>query len=224
MPQYAPLLPALQSLELFSERQPALGCHNLDGATVFGGGLPSDQAALFEAVNQICDARGGLWDKLELKAVDAGTTCVTTDDAAAIKAGAETHAACLANTLASADSSACLRGPTSSSMEEAWNGLIDAIVEAGEYTKNHPFYDTELDRAEGMRRLLRTLIVALEDGMDDKGFPYFARRVDLLKRGALDNPDNTYYFARIEVVGEAERTFSSFVRGYTKLPVRVKRR
>lgn len=31
-------------------------------------------------------------------------------------------------------------------------------------------------------------------------------------------------FERIEVVGEVERTFSSFVRGYTKLPVRVKRR
>ena len=30
-------------------------------------------------------------------------------------------------------------------------------------------------------------------------------------------------FERIEVVGEAERTFSSFVHGYTKLPVRVKR-
>ena len=137
------------------------------------------------------------WDKLEVKAVDAGTACVTTDDATAIKAGAEAHAACVASTLASPDSAACLRGPTSSPMEEAWNGLVDAIVEAGEWTKNHPFYDTELDRAEGMRRLLRTLIVALEDGMDDKGFPYFARRVDLLKRGALDNPDNTYYFARI---------------------------
>ena len=31
-------------------------------------------------------------------------------------------------------------------------------------------------------------------------------------------------FDRIEVVGEEKRTFSSFVRGYTELPVRVFRK
>lgn len=137
------------------------------------------------------------WEKLEAKAANEGAACVTTDDGETIKAGAESHASCVANTLGATGGDACLRGPTSSPMEEAWDGLINAIVEAGEFTKNHPFYDTELDRAKGMRRLLRTLIVSLEHGMDDFDFPYFARRVDLLKRGALDNADNTYYFARI---------------------------
>jgi len=31
-------------------------------------------------------------------------------------------------------------------------------------------------------------------------------------------------FENIEVVGEVERTFSSFVKGYTSLPVRVTRK
>lgn len=133
------------------------------------------------------------WRRAESKAAGA---CPTIGDEARLLSGIRANADCVASALATGDAS-CLRGAATSSAEEALNRFISAFMGSAEFIKSHPFYDSPQDRAEGIRRLLRTTAHAIQDGFDDKDFPVFSRRPDHLIRGALDNPDNTYYQARI---------------------------
>ncbi|MBY0400664.1 DUF1214 domain-containing protein [Myxococcota bacterium] len=82
-------------------------------------------------------------------------------------------------------------------LEAAHERLVQAVAEAGEIVKAHPFYRDPRNRASGFAFLSSMLIAALEeDVVQDPDFPFF-RILDFRIREGGDNPDQRYAFTRI---------------------------
>lgn len=81
----------------------------------------------------------------------------------------------------------------------AWDEFCDALKHAGQQVLRPEAPATEIDRAEGYRYLSRLLRIGLEMHLEfaDPDFPgFFLPSHETGKIGA-DNPDNLYYFAKI---------------------------
>jgi len=82
-------------------------------------------------------------------------------------------------------------------MEAAYAGLVEAMREAGEIVKRHPFYRDPVNQAGAFAFLSSMLIATLEEDLiQDPDFPLF-RILDFRIREGGDNPDQRYAFARV---------------------------
>ncbi len=91
-----------------------------------------------------------------------------------------------------------IRGDADSArMEAAYGRFADAVREAGEIVKRHPFYRDPVNRASGFAFISGMLIATLEEDLvQDPDFPLF-RILDFRIREGGDNPDQRYLFTRV---------------------------
>ena len=82
-------------------------------------------------------------------------------------------------------------------MEAAYERFVEAVREAGEVVKRHPFYREPKNRASGLAFVASMLIATLEEDLvQDPDFPLF-RILDFRIREGGDNPDQRYAFAQV---------------------------
>ncbi len=85
----------------------------------------------------------------------------------------------------------------SARMEAAYDRFAEAVKEAGEIVKRHPFYRDPVNRASGFAFISGMLIATLEEDLvQDPDFPLF-RILDFRIREGGDNPDQRYLFTRV---------------------------
>ncbi|MEZ4334381.1 MAG: hypothetical protein R3F35_21725 [Myxococcota bacterium] len=88
-------------------------------------------------------------------------------------------------------------GTMAGAMEAAYERFVEAVREAGEVVKRHPFYREPKNRASGLAFVAGMLIATLEEDLvQDPDFPLF-RILDFRIREGGDNPDQRYAFARV---------------------------
>jgi len=82
-------------------------------------------------------------------------------------------------------------------LEAAYARFADAVREAGEIVRRHPFYREPANRASAYAFITGMLIATLEeDVVQDFDFPLF-RVLDFRIREGGDNPDQRYAFAKV---------------------------
>lgn len=82
-------------------------------------------------------------------------------------------------------------------LEAAYERFVEAVREAGEIVKRHPFYREPKNRASGMAFVAGMLIATLEEDLvQDPDFPLF-RILDFRIREGGDNPDQRYAFTPV---------------------------
>lgn len=82
-------------------------------------------------------------------------------------------------------------------LEAAYATFVEAVREAGEIVKRHPFYQDPANRASGYAFISGMLIATLEeDVVQDADHPLF-RILDFRIREGGDNPDQRYLFSRV---------------------------
>lgn len=88
-------------------------------------------------------------------------------------------------------------GEMSAEMEAAYERFAQAVREAGEIVKRHPFYREPKNRASGMAFVAGMLIATLEEDLvQDPDHPLF-RILDFRIREGGDNPDQRYAFTPV---------------------------
>jgi hypothetical protein len=83
-------------------------------------------------------------------------------------------------------------------LEDAFDGLVDALREQARWITRHPFYEDEENRASAFSFLVQMLLARIEELVSyDPSFPAF-RIVDPRIREGGDNPDQRYAIARLQ--------------------------
>jgi hypothetical protein len=104
-------------------------------------------------------------------------------------------------------------------LNTAWAELCDALGEAGDYVRSHPYYADPQNRASGFAMITAVLIKALETQViHDPDFPIFHVHDSRLLCGA-DNPDQRYLSCRIRG-GETYRIWGR-IHGERRLDIQV---
>ena len=82
-------------------------------------------------------------------------------------------------------------------LDDAFDGLVDALAEAARSVRAHPFFADADNRPSGYRFVLSMLMARLEEEvLFDPEFPNL-RAVDVRIREAGDNPDQRYWTSRV---------------------------
>ena len=82
-------------------------------------------------------------------------------------------------------------------LDDAFDGLIDALADAARSVRSHAFFTDPANRVSGYRFVLSMLIARLEEEVIfDPDFPNL-RAVDTRIREAGDNPDQRYWTSRL---------------------------
>ena len=82
-------------------------------------------------------------------------------------------------------------------LDSAWKNFQRAQQQAMDLMRADDFYDDEISRAEAYRGLLYNLAGSIKSALVDPDNPRFVRAVDWSSKSGLENPDNSYYTARV---------------------------